>query len=216
MARSTSHFLFRLVYNASQHYTVNVRDGHTYVGDVAAISSGTYRWFYLLEGETADGTTRSAYRTRAEAAYALSVAYRDRLREHLLAVAAEHVATLDARKPVSLAKGVNLAKRVTLRADEAVRSYPSKGGRVSLAKAAPAPFDVVGFIIAAETGDLSPLEYLEGIGHLIRTGTVWGLQGSWQRAAQSCVQAGFLDRTTGNLTDEGVEYLESLGETVEA
>lgn len=52
------------------------------------------------------------------------------------------------------------------------------------------------FIIAVETdlASLSTEEFMDGMAELIRTGTVFHLQGSWQRAAFSLIDQGFIDR----------------------
>jgi len=51
-------------------------------------------------------------------------------------------------------------------------------------------FDVVGFIIDFESGELSDDELIEGFQHLIDTGTVWQLQGFYGRTAQTLIDAG--------------------------
>jgi hypothetical protein len=48
----------------------------------------------------------------------------------------------------------------------------------------------VDFIIAAEEGNLSEEEVYAGLQKMIDDGTVWHLQGSWQRAAQSAIESG--------------------------
>lgn len=61
--------------------------------------------------------------------------------------------------------------------------------------------DLLNFVIACEEGDVSPSEYLEGMAHLIATGLVWELQGSWQRAAAGLIEQGIID-CTGNVLQE--------------
>lgn len=75
-------------------------------------------------------------------------------------------------------------------------------------------FDVVGFIIDAESGNLSAMETLEGLGHLIRTGLISGLQGAWQRAAADAVEGDLLT-PDGNLTDHALAALGDLDDTFE-
>lgn len=48
------------------------------------------------------------------------------------------------------------------------------------------------FIMAAESGELEAEEYLDGLAEMIKDGTVWQLQGSWQRAAYYAVEMGFI------------------------
>lgn len=51
-------------------------------------------------------------------------------------------------------------------------------------------FDEVGFIIDFEGGTLSDEEIIEGFQHLIDSGVVWKLQGSYGRMAKSLIEAG--------------------------
>jgi hypothetical protein len=52
-------------------------------------------------------------------------------------------------------------------------------------------FDEVGFIIQAETdGFEDEQELIDGVQALIDTGTINGLQGSWQRLAANLIRAG--------------------------
>ena len=51
-------------------------------------------------------------------------------------------------------------------------------------------FDIVGFILAFESGEASNDEVIEGFQHLIDTGTVWSLQGSYGRTAQNLIERG--------------------------
>ena len=54
-----------------------------------------------------------------------------------------------------------------------------------------APFDVVGFIMAAEQGEIDDRdEYVAGMQELIDRGVIFGLQGSWQRAAAALIESG--------------------------
>ena len=51
-------------------------------------------------------------------------------------------------------------------------------------------FDTVGFIIRLESGELEADELADGIQHLIDTGVVWQLQGSYGRLAANLIHAG--------------------------
>ena len=51
-------------------------------------------------------------------------------------------------------------------------------------------FDVVGFIMAYECGELDEDAVIEGFQHLIDAGTVWSLQGSYGRMAVHLIEAG--------------------------
>lgn len=51
-------------------------------------------------------------------------------------------------------------------------------------------FDVVGFIMDFECGEISEDRMIEGFQHLIDDGTVWQLQGFYGRTAQSLIEAG--------------------------
>lgn len=72
-------------------------------------------------------------------------------------------------------------------------------------------FDVVGFVIAYESGETSMLEALEGFGHLIRTGQAWSLQGSYGRTARALIDGGLLAED-GNLTDLALDRLAEIPE----
>ena len=50
--------------------------------------------------------------------------------------------------------------------------------------------DIVGFILAFESGEANNDEVIEGFQHLIDTGTVWSLQGSYGRTAQNLIERG--------------------------
>lgn len=52
-------------------------------------------------------------------------------------------------------------------------------------------FDTVGFIMDAEMGVLDDEQLIEGVQHLIDTGIIRGLQGSWQRIAHSLIEQGY-------------------------
>jgi hypothetical protein len=51
-------------------------------------------------------------------------------------------------------------------------------------------FDVVGFIMDADMGNLSDEAMIEGMQHLIDSGTVGQMQGSWGRLANRMIEAG--------------------------
>jgi hypothetical protein len=52
-------------------------------------------------------------------------------------------------------------------------------------------FDMVGFVMAYEAGELDEDEIVVGFQHLIDTGHAWTLQGSYGRAAQAMIDAGY-------------------------
>jgi hypothetical protein len=53
------------------------------------------------------------------------------------------------------------------------------------------PFDVVGFVMAYEGGELDDDEIVKGFQHLIDNGQVWHLQGSYGRQAQRLIDDGW-------------------------
>jgi hypothetical protein len=55
------------------------------------------------------------------------------------------------------------------------------------------PFDLVGNIVAFESGELSGDGVLALFSHLVKTGLVWTLQGSYGRSAESLIENGYLD-----------------------
>ena len=73
-----------------------------------------------------------------------------------------------------------------------------------------AQFDVVGEIIRFESGEATALETLELFGHLLRSGSIAGLQGSYHRTLAALLDEGLLDPETGNITDLAVERLAEL------
>jgi hypothetical protein len=52
-------------------------------------------------------------------------------------------------------------------------------------------FNVVGFVMAYENGELDEDKIIEGFQHLIDKGIVWELQGSYGRMAKSLIDAGY-------------------------
>ena len=57
---------------------------------------------------------------------------------------------------------------------------------------APAPklFDTCSFVMAFEAGELDEDEIVEGFQHLIDSGVVWSLQGSYGRTAAALIEGG--------------------------
>lgn len=51
-------------------------------------------------------------------------------------------------------------------------------------------YDLVGQIIAFESGELTDDDTIELFQHLIDSGTVWSLQGSYGRTATALIEAG--------------------------
>ena len=68
-------------------------------------------------------------------------------------------------------------------------------------------YDVVGAIMDYEDGTQSARATLEMFSHLIKTGTIAGLQGSYQRTAQEMFDYGFLT-PEGDLTEFATATLE--------
>ena len=56
------------------------------------------------------------------------------------------------------------------------------------------PFDVVGFIMAFESGQLDNDAIVEGFQYLIDSGLAWSLQGSYGRTANSLIETGHCHR----------------------
>jgi hypothetical protein len=53
-------------------------------------------------------------------------------------------------------------------------------------------FDVVGGIMAFESGEMEEHEIIEFFQHLVDTGLIGGLQGSYQRTAAAMIEAGIV------------------------
>lgn len=71
-------------------------------------------------------------------------------------------------------------------------------------------YDVVGAIMDYEQGEQSAAETLELFSHLIKSGQINHLQGSYGRAAANMIDGGFLT-PEGDLTDFAHLTLEMLG-----
>lgn len=56
----------------------------------------------------------------------------------------------------------------------------------------PKQYDVVGNIIAYESGELTADEIITLFQHLVDSGMAWTLQGSYGRTAQSLIDAGYV------------------------
>lgn len=56
------------------------------------------------------------------------------------------------------------------------------------------PFDLIGFIIDYEDGELTQDQAVEGMQQLINSGLAWQLQGCYGRLAQQLIEAGLCNR----------------------
>ena len=56
-------------------------------------------------------------------------------------------------------------------------------------------FDLVGYIMDYESGNISDAEILELISHLIKTGQAWTLQGHYGRTATQLIDGGYISKT---------------------
>lgn len=61
--------------------------------------------------------------------------------------------------------------------------------------------DVVGQVIAYESGELSDEETVAFFQHLVNTGLAWQLQGSYGRTAQAMLEAGLISSPFQVVTD---------------
>ena len=52
-------------------------------------------------------------------------------------------------------------------------------------------FDIVDFVMDYESGLASEVEIVEGFQHMINSGAVWGLQGSYGSMAHRLIELGF-------------------------
>ena len=62
-------------------------------------------------------------------------------------------------------------------------------------------YDIVGNIIAYESGELDANGTLELFAGLVKNGMAWSLQGSYGRTASALIDAGWLDKS-GNVLKE--------------
>lgn len=76
------------------------------------------------------------------------------------------------------------------RVSEPDPTLPDDAVRPRHAHKEPEGFDLVGFCINWENGDLSEDETAAGFQHLIDTGLAWQLQGMYGREAKRLIQAG--------------------------
>ena len=56
----------------------------------------------------------------------------------------------------------------------------------------PRPYDLVGWIMDFEGGEMSEEKIIQGFQHLVDTGLVWKLQGSYGRTARSLIEQGLV------------------------
>jgi len=64
--------------------------------------------------------------------------------------------------------------------------------KINKISGAPVPYDFTGNIIAFESGELENEAVIELFQHLVKSGMIHQLQGSYQRTAQSLIDAGVL------------------------
>lgn len=67
--------------------------------------------------------------------------------------------------------------------------------------------DLVGAMMAYENDSLTPTETVELFSELVKSGTVWTLQGFYGRAAAALVESGILT-AGGDITPKAQELLE--------
>ena len=75
-------------------------------------------------------------------------------------------------------------------AAEILNNYVDVNGINEVIEAAPAPFDLMSFILAFEGGDITEEELIEGFQHMIDSGVVWQLQGFYGRQAMALIASG--------------------------
>jgi len=71
--------------------------------------------------------------------------------------------------------------------------------------------DMVGRMVAFESGQLTNPEALELFSELIKSGMVWALQGAYGRTAGDLIERGVIT-ADGDLTDLGRAMMEDDGE----
>lgn len=64
--------------------------------------------------------------------------------------------------------------------------------------------DLIGQIIAYESGELSFEDTIDLFSELVRSGMAWNLQGRYGRAAQRLIEAGVLDKS-GEINPERLD-----------
>ncbi len=55
-------------------------------------------------------------------------------------------------------------------------------------------FDLVGYIMDYESGEITDKRILELIAHLIKTGQAWTLQGHYGRTAEQLIDGGYFNK----------------------
>jgi hypothetical protein len=72
-------------------------------------------------------------------------------------------------------------------------------------------FDLVGSIIAFESGELDDAGTLTLFANLVKTGQAWSLQGSYGRTAAALIDAGYINKR-GQVTKAGREAVRAARE----
>ncbi len=62
-------------------------------------------------------------------------------------------------------------------------------------------FDLVGYIMDYESGEISDERILEMMSHLIKTGLAWTLQGHYGRTAKQLIDGGYISKDGEILID---------------
>ncbi len=76
-------------------------------------------------------------------------------------------------------------------------------------------FDTIGFIIGYESGELDDESVIEGFQHLIDSGVVWHLQGSYQKTASQLIESGLCERKVIHVTKRDRRAARRLKESAE-
>jgi hypothetical protein len=66
-------------------------------------------------------------------------------------------------------------------------------------------FDLVGYMMSFEAGELGDQKTIELFSVLIKNGTAWSLQGSYGRFAKALIEAGYLSNKGDILKEVGAE-----------